>query len=172
MAADNLDEDLDLGIEKSGSSKKMIIIIAVVVTLLLVGGLGAGWMMFGGDQAAKDPDAEEQQDEVEKLPALYLPLEPTFVVNLPPGGKVKMLQIGIQVMTRNPLLVDYLKNNDPMIRHNLLNLFSTQEGDSLMPREGKERLQSEVQKTLNKLVVDQKDLGQVEAVYFTSFVMQ
>ncbi|HEB95920.1 MAG TPA: flagellar basal body-associated FliL family protein [Sedimenticola thiotaurini] len=169
-------DDLDLGIEQEGGSKKkMLILIAVGVLVLLGGGLGAGFFLFGGDAATEeegDGKAAAETGQEEQMPPIYQALSPAFVVNLPPGGRVKMLQIGVDVMARDPALIAFLKHNDPMIRNHLLNLFGTQQGEALRSREGKEKLQAEVLKTLNRIIGEQGGPGEVEAVYFTSFVMQ
>ncbi|MCP4994532.1 MAG: flagellar biosynthesis protein FliL [Gammaproteobacteria bacterium] len=177
MADEKLDEELDLGIENnSGSKKKLIILIAVGLIVLLGAGGGVAWFMLGGDPQPEGEEAgQEEVAEVEveeKTPLSYHPLDPQFIVNLPPGGKLKMLQIGVQVATRQPELIDFIKLNDPMIRNALLNLFGSQEGGKLLDRKGKEQLQATVLKSLNKIVKDQGGAGEFEAVYFTSFVMQ
>lgn len=176
MAKNSADDDLDLGIEaEKGSKKKLIILIAAGFLVLLGGGLSVGWFLFGGDDGQDggvDGAPQEAEAESEKLPAIYHPLDPLFVVNLPPGGKAKMLQIGVQVMAREPELIEFIQHNDPMIRHNLLNLFSSQEGEKLSSRKGKEKLQAEVLKSINRIVQDQEAPGEIEGVYFTSFVMQ
>jgi flagellar FliL protein len=169
VAKQQEDEDRDLGAENSGSQKKLIIIIAGVVLLLAVG-LGVGWFFIGGDEASTDETAAEVVEE--RRPALYHPLNPVFVVNLPPGGKAKMLQIGVQVMARDPALIAFIKHNDPMVRHNLLSLFGNQQDAVLRDRKGKEKLQVDVFKTINQILKDQKGPGEIEAVFFTSFVMQ
>nr|WP_305793010.1 flagellar basal body-associated FliL family protein [Sedimenticola hydrogenitrophicus] len=99
-------------------------------------------------------------------------MNPVFVVNLPPGSKAKMLQIGVQVMARDPALIEFIKHNDPMVRHNLLSLFGNQQGAVLRDRKGKEKLQADVFRTINQILKDQKGPGEIEAVFFTSFVMQ
>ncbi len=166
--AEQQDEDLDLGAENGGGSKKkLMIIIAGVVLLLLVGG-GAAFFLLGGDEES----AEKEEVVEEQLPAIYHPLDPVFVVNLPPGGKARMLQLGVQVMARDPAVIDFIKGNDPMLRHNLLSLFGNQQDAALRDRKGKEKLQSEVFAAINQILKDQKGPGEIEAVFFTSFVMQ
>ncbi len=174
MAKEKLDEDLDLGIEKEGGSKKKLIIIIAAALLLLGGGGGAAWFFLSGDDEVTEAVEEEGKGKKEEEPkvALYQALDPVFVVNLPPGGSAKMLQVGLQVMVRDPELLDFLKHNDPMLRNNLLTLFGSQQADALRDRSGKEKLQAEVLKSLNELVKKQDGPGEVEAVYFTSFVMQ
>lgn len=175
MATGKLDEDLDLGIEKGkGSKNKLIVIIAAAALLLFGGGLAVTWFLLDGSdqQVASDQEQETDAEQQPKSPAIYYPLDPLFVVNLPPGSKAKLLQVGIQVMTRQQELVDFVQHNDPMIRHSLLNLLGSQDDDTLLSRKGKEKLQSEVVKSMNKIVRNQGGPGEVEAVYFTSFVMQ
>lgn len=166
MAKQQEDEDLDLGAETGGGSKKKLMIIIAGVILLLVIGLGVGWFLMDGEEATADEVVEEQR------PAIYHPLNPVFVVNLPPGGRAKMLQIGVQVLVRDPALVEFIKHNDPMVRHNLLSLFGNQQDSALRDRKGKEKLQAEVFKMINQILKDQKAAGEIEAVFFTSFVMQ
>jgi flagellar protein FliL len=171
MAKKNLEEDLDLGIEPDkGSKKKLIIISAIALLVLIGGGLGIGWFLLGGEDAEV---AEEQVEEnKEQLPAIYYPMDPVFVVNLPEGSEAKLLQASVQVMARGQETIDFVQHNDPMIRHNLLNLFASHTGQELGTRKGKERLQTDVLKRLNKIIKDQGGSGEIEAVYFTSFVMQ
>ncbi len=178
---EQLEEDLDLGEEKEGSSKKKLIIIgaAALLAVILIGA-GAWWFFSGDDggapEAAQTEEADGASKEVEnakaKGPALYLSLTPVFVVNLPPDSEAKMMQVGVDVMVRNPELLSFIKANDPMIRHQLLNLFSTQDAKKLRKRSGKEKLQEETKDRIQKIVKDQGGPGEVEAVYFTSFVMQ
>jgi flagellar FliL protein len=127
---------------------------------------------MGGEESKEGEEAAEAVVEEEKLPATYHALDPVFVVNLPPGGKAKMLQVSIQAMAREPDLIEFLKLNDPMVRHTLLALFGAQEGDKLRDRKGKEALQKAALDAINKIVKEQGGPGEVEAIFFTSFVMQ
>lgn len=172
MADKKVDENLDLGEEKAQGSKKMIIMIALGGVLLLLAGVGISYFLFAGGGDEPVEGEEEVVEEAAPMPAIYHALEPVFVVNLPPGSKAKMLQMGVQVMSRDQTVIDLVKSNDPMVRHTLLNLFGGQESGKLQGREGKEALQIEVLKSLNKIVKEQEGTGEVEAVFFTSFVMQ
>ncbi len=173
MAKKELEQDLDLGIEQEkGSKKKLMLFLVAGVLVLLGGGLGAGWFLFGGDEQGQVAEDIPEAPTEDKPPAIYQPLDPLFVVNLPPGGDLKMLQIGVQVMVRDPALIEFIQHNDPMIRNTLLNLFGSQDGSALQVRKGKEKLQKDVLKTLNKMVKEQGGSGAIESVYFTAFVMQ
>ena len=171
MAKKSPEEDLDLGIEQDkGSKKKLILIIAIALLVLVGGGLGIGWFLLGGDEA-EVADVQENEQEAQQ-PAIYHPMDPVFVVNLPEGSKARLLQASVQVMARGQETIDFVEHNDPMIRHSLLNLFASHTDQELGTRNGKEKLQAEVMKRLNKIIKDQGGSGEVEAVYFTSFVMQ
>ncbi|MEJ2529724.1 MAG: flagellar basal body-associated FliL family protein [Gammaproteobacteria bacterium] len=178
MAEEQLEEDLDLGEEKQAGSKKKLIIIGGAVLLVLILGGGAAWWLMSGDdgtasEATDTGQASENKAAAEaKGPALYLSLDPVFVANLPPGGAAKMLQVGIDVRVRDQKLLEFLRTNDPMIRNRLLNLFSTQDAEKLSKRSGKEKLQGEVLDAIQEIVKEQGGPGKVEAVFFTSFVMQ
>jgi len=112
----------------------------------------------------------EGTETVDQAPALYVDLQPPFVVNLP--GRPSLLQIGVSVRVSSDLLVEFIKHNDPMIRHNLLNLLSGEDAASLKTRESKEALQAKMLQELNRVVKELQGPGEVDAIYFTSFVMQ
>jgi flagellar FliL protein len=171
MADEQGTEELDLGEEKSGKSK-LIIIIAAVAVLLIGGGVAAYFLLFSGDEEAADENAEAvaEESESEKGPAEYLALDPPFVVTLP--GKPSLLQVGVSVRFTSEGLADFVSHNDPMIRHNLLNLLSTVDAKELKQRAAKEALQKKMLGELNRILKELKAPGEVEALYFTSFVMQ
>jgi flagellar FliL protein len=171
MADEQAKEDLDLGEEKAGKSK-LIIIIAIAAVLLIGGGVAAYFLLTGDDEAAEGDAASTEQAEAEQelAPAQYVELKPPFVVNLP--GRPSLLQIGVSVRVRSDEMVEFIKHNDPMIRHNLLNLLSGADAKALKARENKESLQAEMLKELNRVVTELQGPGEVEALYFTSFVMQ
>jgi flagellar FliL protein len=171
MAEQQSSEELDLGEEKSGKSK-LIIIIAIVAVLLIGGGAAAYFLLMGDEEAGDDATASEESAETEQelSPAQYVEMKPPFVVNLP--GRPSLLQVGISVRVRSDEMVEFISHNDPMIRHNLLNLLSGVDAKALKTRESKESLQAEMLKELNRVVTELKGPGEVEALYFTTFVMQ
>lgn len=160
-------EDLDLG---SGKSSKLKLIILIVAVLVLVGGGAAAYFLLTGEET---PEGEQVEEEVveEKLPAIYHALDPVFVVNL--DGRPKLMQLGIQLRLRSPELDEFLTLNDPMIRHHILNILSIQEGKKLQAdRAAKEQLQADLLTEVNKIVKDNDGPEEVEALFFTSFVLQ
>ena len=120
------------------------------------------------DEEALEPEEEEVAGE-----PTYHEMEPVFVVNLPPGGRAKMLQVGLQVYTRDPTLVEALDRHDPMLRHHLFDILSAQQADDLFDRDGRARLQEALQDEL-KQQLEEAGVAKprVDAIYFTQFVLQ
>jgi len=154
---------------QAGGRKKLIILIAGVVLLLVLGGVAAFLLLSGDtDEAA----AEDTEELVEQGDPAYHKLDPTFVVNLAPGGPAKMLQVAIEVMTYQPSVVETLQANDPMIRHHVLNLLERQTATALMTAAGKESLQQAIHDLLSERLDALNAEGEIKGVFFTQFVMQ
>jgi flagellar FliL protein len=149
-------------------SKWMIIVIAAVVVLAL-GGAGAWFLMSQGNAHGKKAEVKKEP----LAPPQYVGLDPPFVVNFDADQAVRFLQITVQVMSRDPATVEELKANDPMVRNDLLMLFGNQKYDVLSTRTGKEKLRADALTAVRKIIggVGGKP-EHIEAVYFTSFVMQ
>ncbi|MGQ0700081.1 MAG: flagellar basal body-associated FliL family protein [Panacagrimonas sp.] len=152
-----------------------VLIGAILLSMAVAG--GGAWFVFGRSvPAANDHEdaAGESGQETAELPAMavYLALDPGFVVNLEDPEVPRYLQTEVQFMARDAHELESVKAHVPRIRNSLLMLFGQQKPADLATREGKEKLQlaalAEVQKVM------QAEIGKpvVEAVYFTSFVMQ
>lgn len=155
-----------------GKDKTKLILMGggAVLVLLIVG--AAAYFLLGDGEAADVETGAVAEAVVEEGDPIYFKLDPTFVVNLPPGGPAKMLQLAIQVMTYNPDVVDTLRANDPMIRHHLLNLLEEQQAAALMTVAGKEALQKAIHDNLAGHLTALNEPGRVKGVFFTQFVMQ
>lgn len=106
-----------------------------------------------------------------KGPAVYLAIDPPLVVNFEEGSTVRFLQITMEVMAHNQKAIESVQKNIPLIRNNLLLLMSNRNYQSLMSREGKEKLRGEALAELR--AVQKKEGGpDVDDLLFTSFVVQ
>lgn len=168
----------------AAGKKRLFIFIAIGVVALAGLGVG-GWLLFGGKpdgapaqgkgktQAAQKQKQQQKEAPPPKGPALFVALDPPFVVNFEAEELVRFLQVTVQLMSRDPETVELLKANDPIIRNDLLLLLGNQHYQTLSTREGKENLRTQALETVRKVVAaaggNPKNL---EAVYFTSFVMQ
>ncbi len=102
----------------------------------------------------------------------YIPLDPPFVVNFSPDSDVRFLQVTVELTTRNPEVAELIKHNSPAIRNNLVLLFSDQDPAVLATREGKDKLRQDALNEAQQVITDEGGPADIEAVYFTSFVMQ
>jgi flagellar FliL protein len=76
-------------------------------------------------------------------------------------------------MSRDPATIEMLKVNDPVVRNDLLLLFGNQKYSVLTTRAGKEALRAEALTSVRKVLSTAGGHPEsLEAVYFTSFVMQ
>src|SRR3954470_7833029 len=146
------------------------LIVGVVALLVLAGGGFAAWTMLSGKPDAK---GAAKKEEVEKLPPRYINLDPPFVVNFEAESMVRFLQVTVGVMTRDPAVELVVKENDPRVRNDLLMILSNQTYATVSTLEGKEALRTRCLEAIRGIV---KEMGgdpkKIEALYFTSFVMQ
>lgn len=151
----------------AGKSKLLMPIIAVVV---LAG--GGGGYYFWTQQQAKNLESAAESSEPPAALQFYAP-EPAFVTNFEGAQAYRFLQLQVRVAVRSPEIVAKLTEHDPMVRNDLLMLFSQQNAEFLATAEGKEKLRKDaleiVRKNVSSIGGDPK---KVENVLFTSFVMQ
>ena len=112
-----------------------------------------------------------EHGEGEAKASLFYPIDPPLVVNFEDGSAVRFLQISMEVMGKDQKGIDSVQKNMPLIRNNLLLLMSNRDYQSLMSREGKDKLRQEA---LAEIRAVQKKQGgaDIEDLLFTSFVVQ
>jgi len=161
--------------EKSGGSPMKIVIVMIVGGILLVAVSIGGVFFMMKSMGLLDPKggaAQQQQVVHVNDPAIYFPLEPAFVVNFKDRGRTRFLQITMEVMTRDPLIIEDIQAHMPLIRNNILLLLSNQKAEDLHSAEGKETLRKAVLDELIKILAEETGRVKVEGLYFTSFVTQ
>ena len=158
--------------EEGGGGKKKLIIIIVAAVVLIGAGVGGALMFMGGDEAAEAAQAEaEAPPEPEKGDPTYIELKP-FTVNLDPEDPVGFLQVSLQILTYYPGVAEQVEKHKPLIRNNLTLLFGQQKSADLRSPEGKTELQQKAKEAVQQIIDKYGDGGEVENVFFTSFVMQ
>jgi flagellar FliL protein len=157
----------------SGSGKK--IVIGAVAVLLLIA-IGAGGYLLGHRAApATAGTAEAAHAVVETAKSadpIYLALDPPFIVNFQDAAAMRFLQVGVQLMAHDQHALDAAKASEPAVRNALVMLFSSQDAKSLSSRDGKEKLRADALAELQKIIGERSKGAAIDAVYFTSFVMQ
>ena len=177
----------------SGIKRKGMLMAVIGLTVVLIaGGIGGFFLLrhkpskhkaaqpaaeetSSDSDSSKDADASADDagdDKAKKLPAQYLDLQPSFVVNLEDADAMRYLQVDVQLMTRDPKAAEEIKANIPRIRNTLMMLFSQQHAKDLSTREAKESLQKQALEQVRAVMKDETGSPSIEALYFTGFVMQ
>lgn len=160
----------------AGGKKKLIIII--VAAVLLLGGGTAGTLYFmgmlggGGDKAKHEEEAPKADEHANKKEPHYYAFEQPFTVNFETETGLRYLQVGVEMMSYDPAAIEAVKTHSPVIRNNIILLFSNQSFETLVSREGKEKLRADTLKEIQAVLTKYHGQPGVEEVYFTSFVMQ
>lgn len=198
MAEQGKDDDLKEGadapkVKKPMSGTVKIILAAVGVIALLGINTALVLIVSGGStnqpshehdaqgaesaKEAKAPEDDGHGESKEKSAAnagapIYYKVEPTFVVNFQAQEALRFLQVNVEVMARDQQVIAAVEQHMPVIRNNLILLFSSQDFTTISTRVGKERLRAQVLSETQKVLKEKTGKPGIEAVYFTSFVMQ
>ncbi|QRY82176.1 flagellar basal body-associated protein FliL [Pseudomonas sp. PDNC002] len=159
-----------------GKGKLKLIIIIVLAFLLAVGAsVGGTWFFLNKNAKPAESESEAKAEEhavPTKQQAIYEILAPSFVVNFNQNGRQRYLQVAVALMGRDQAQMDALREQMPLVRNQLVMLFSSQNFDTLVTPVGKEMLRQQATSSLQELA--KKATGQltVEQVLFTNFVLQ
>jgi flagellar protein FliL len=169
-------EDAVAAEQPKGKGKKMLIIVLAVVLLVVLAGGGAAFYLLSSKPAAEkqakqsgDEEVEEEEEGEEEKPPIYEKLEP-FTVNLADGESY--LQVEINLKIADAKVADKLKLHMPEIKDGVLRLLSSQSAEELATVEGKDKLATEVQKTVNEILGVKKASRGVQKVLFPAFIIQ
>lgn len=151
------------------SRKKLLILLAVGLLALLLSAGGVAYLLLSGDE--EPAEAAEAAAPAHQM-ALYQPLEPAFVVNYTHEGRKRYMQVSVVLMGRDAQGMASLANHMPLIRNELVLLFSSEEFQTLFSPEGKEALRERA--TLSVKALLEKEIGNpvIESVLFTNIVLQ
>ncbi|OOG26196.1 flagellar basal body protein FliL [Thioalkalivibrio denitrificans] len=161
-------DDLDLNVEEAPKPKrgKLWLIIALVIVL----GAGvAGGLVFVA--SGEGEEAAEAAPEPLKAP-VYKEIDPPLVVNFQGPSRIRYVQVGMVISSTDKRTLDAVDRHMPVIRNNLIMLLSDKTYEELNSREGKERTRQEVLDNVRQVLFERTGEANIDAVYFTSFVMQ
>lgn len=161
---------------KKGEGKN--ILLWVLILLVLVIGAGGAALFFTGKLGA--PAAEMAQTGAPgAIPAApinaeaqYLSLDPPFVLNYEDQGEMRFVQLSVSAMARSEKTLEAVEAHLPRIRNSLILLFGSQDFRSLSTVAGKEALRESALGAVREVLRTEARVPEVEAVYFTNFVMQ
>jgi flagellar FliL protein len=196
----NVDEKGGKGeVTANGNSSKMkMVMLFTIGAIVLIGtSIGGTFMLARSVFHASVPDGAEAETEsshgaesshgkaakAEKKKkgkkeksngdsAVYLSLDPPFVVNSQDQGASRFLQVTVELMSYDPVAIEDMKKHMPLIRNSLVMLLSSQMAADVKSREGKEKLRAIALEEVQKVLEEQTGKSGVEQLYFTSFVIQ
>jgi len=117
--------------------------------------------------------AEDESDS-KGSSAIYYAIEEPFTINFLNQSKKKAryLQIKVTLKSHDQASIDSAEQNLPMLQDALLDLFSDQSYEAVNSIEGRQALQSNTLSTVKSLLQAETGLDAIDAVYFTSFILQ
>ncbi|GAB6403608.1 flagellar basal body-associated protein FliL [Pseudomonas sp. MHK4] len=162
----------DAAVKDPATKGKLKLIILIVVALLLAIGLSVGATWYFMHSAQSKPAVVAETAPLGKQPAVFEPMLPAFVANYTQNGRQRYMQVSITMLARNQADLDALKVHMPVIRNNLVMLFSGQDFATLASPVGQEMLRQKATASVQE--VAQKELGKVviDQLLFTNFVLQ
>lgn len=164
--------------EKKGGSKLIVILLAVlIVVILAIGAVVTTLLLTGGDDkpAGEGQETAEQSEEVEepKGPPITVSLGDPITVNLSKPNDANVLQVQLDLVTRDPKVEELIKTQRSRIVNDVMLVLSDVDSAELRTRAGKEALQATLSEEINRILEDGRELEQpVENVYFTKLLMQ
>lgn len=168
-------DEQDEALEEQPKSRKMLWIILSLSTLLLLGGGGAGAYffvfseddplgLFGGE--ARGEQAQQRQ------PPIYYSMDPAFINNLSGTGGRRFMQVTVQLMARDQAVIAAVQRHEPVVRNDLLMLFSDQTLESVDTTSGKEELRRKSLDAIRRILRSNDEPDALEDLFFTSFIVQ
>ena len=94
------------------------------------------------------------------------------MVNFRDDDSLRYLQVGVTLMSHDADALAAAKAAEPVIRDALVSLFSSQEYSIISNTAGRDKLQAQALVVVRKIVQERLGKPGVDALYFTSFVMQ
>lgn len=164
--------------KKAGGKLKMIIMIVVGALLLMALSIGGTWFMLKDKISSNevtdisDMPLDDMVMDEEAGPAIYHAMQPSFVINYNSSGRTRFLQADLSLVTRDPAVIEVVILHNPLIRNNLLDVFSLQNIETLATAEGKQALVDDLTLAIQEIL--EVEMGQpgIETVLFRSFIMQ
>lgn len=139
---------------------------ASIILVIVLGGAGGTWYWWESTQSAAPVTPRALATP------LYLSIDPPLVTNFEVRGQLRFLQTQMEIMARDQMVIDAVVYHMPVIRNQLLLLMNDQSYERLSSREGREAIRVEALEEIRRVLREVGAPANVEAVYFTGFVMQ
>jgi flagellar FliL protein len=177
---DDIDADADAAETKAAGGGLKKLLVGGGALILLVLGVVAGPAIHGLINPPADEVAATVEDAPSALtvpesddPELYVGLHPPLVVNFQDAtGDFHYMQITMEVMSRDSRAIEAVKEHTAVIRNNLILLYSNAQYEVVRTRDGKEKMLADGLQEIQAVVAKRIGTPGVEALYFTSLIIQ
>ena len=106
-------------------------------------------------------------------PAKYYPIRPAMVLNYrDERGKMRFLQVAVDVMSRDPKALENVQSHLPRIQNDLINLFNSKNFAQIEDIKQRDSLRAEALTIIQNVLYQESGDPGIEAVLFTNYVTQ
>lgn len=158
---------------KTSLVKRLIPVVGGLVVLgAATGGgiyLGSSGLVGGG--AAKGGGGHGKAAAHAEGETTYVPIESSFTANVRDSDAVMQIAIGVSTHGGEEAAAK-IKELELPIRSAVLLTLSSAEGDPLLEDAGKRRLAAQLTRAINGVLAEKAGETRIDAVYFTSFLIQ
>ena len=117
---------------------------------------------------------EEKKEEGEKAApkVMYVGIIPALVGNYSSGMKMKFYKADIALKVTGSEAEEKVKYHEPLIRNQLVQLFSQQTDETLGSMDAKEKLRQEALKQVQKVLEQEEGKPYIEDLLFNNLILQ
>ena len=144
-------------------NRRMSIFISRVLWVLCISFTLVGSVWAEDEEAVTAPSAAQYHD-----------LSPSFVANFGSSNskKLKFVKADISVRATSTDAINEVMNHDALVRHQIVMLLSRQTEETLSNPAGQEAVRVEALSVVKAALKVETGSGQIEDLFFTSFVVQ
>jgi len=153
------------GLAPKKTKKTLIILIVIVLTLITA--CATGYFMFFNNNKTSQPKVKVETEK----PPVFIPLE-SFTVNLQPYPSEQYLQISMTLQVKESADEELIKLHMPEIRNRIILLLSNKQAAEIASNEGKKILTNEIVECIKTSFSGSATPQKINAVFFTSFIIQ
>ncbi len=116
--------------------------------------------------------AEEPAEDAAATQTLYYALTPAMVGNYGSGERLKYYKADVALRISSKEVEDRVKHHEPLIRHQLVMLFSQQTDETLSGPEVKEQLRQEALRQVREVLEQEEGKPLVDDLLFNNLIIQ
>ena len=122
--------------------------------------------------AHAEEEAEEDGKEVAAPVVSYVTLVPALVGNFGDGPKLKFFKADLSLRVTGPDIEAKVKHHEPLIRNQLVMLFSQQTEEAMAASGARETLRAEALKQVQDVLTQEEGQPLVEDLLFNNLIIQ